>query len=448
MNIKKLTANFIAIAIAFSLCARADSNAKLSVLDSTGKIIAEFNSLSKFEKEEKNAYVQIAVDEAVKIITEKENLSEKSAKKQLFKGGYTIYTACDSVVNSALNESCDNLDQKINIGSAITDLNGNLIAAYSTNSKDALNFSTNPTDPCSAFKPLSVYTPAIENGVINWSSRYEDSPYKQVKEENGSYRDWPKNASGVYTKKYAYPFQAVKESINTVAVKCLNDVGVNQSIQFLETKLGISLADEKYTASVYGEDEVIGNIALGSLSQGVSPVDMAGYYQMFANGGFYSAPKAVLKIADIDSNIIYTREKTTTQVIKTDTSELMNRMLREVVAPGGTGENIDCADIEVAGKTGTDESGGNNWFVGITPQYSCSVWHSLNTKNTAPEIFSNIVNNIYKNNPSAVKRFTYKSGLSTVAYCTETGKMAKAGCTLIRLGYFTRNNVPSLCDRH
>ena len=447
MNIKKLSAVFVAASIIFSLSSCAKSNTKLSILDSTGKNIAEFNSLSKFEKEEKRAYVKIVVDEATKIIAEQQGLSEKTAKKHLFKNDYIIHTAYDSAVDLALNEICDDLDKDVNIGSAITDLSGNLVAAYSTDSKDSLNFSTNATDPCSAFKPLSVYAQAIDNGVINWSSRYEDSPYKQI-EEDGVFRDWPKNASGVYTKKYAYPYQAIKESINTVAVKCLKDVGVNQSINFLETKLGISLTDEKNRASIYGEDEVIGNLALGSLSAGVSPIDMAGYYQIFANGGSYTAPKSVLKITDASGAVIYTRKTVSIQVIKTTTSELMNRMLKEVVSPGGTAEKVNCGDIEVAGKTGTDESGENNWFVGVTPKYSCSVWHSLNPSNIAPEIFSAIVNNVYQANPSAVKNFTYKSGLSTVAYCTETGKMAKSGCTLIRLGYFARNNVPSLCDRH
>ena len=448
MKIKSAISIFAITAVIFTLCGCLGNNTPLTVLDSKGEKIVEYKSLSKYEKDENNAYIQIAVDEAVKIIAEKQNLSEKTAKKQLFNGGYTLYTAFDSAVDKALNKTCDSLDKEINIGGAITDLNGNLIAAYSTDSKDNLNFATKLTDPCSAFKPLSVYAQAVENGVINWSTRYEDSPYKQIKGEDGKYRDWPKNASNVYTKRYAYPFQAIKESINTVAVKCLKDVGVNNSVDFLQTKLGISLADEKYTASVYGEDEIIGNIALGSLSKGVSVVDMAGYYQMFANGGYYSAPKAVLKITDNNSNEIYKIENKPQQVIKATTSELMNRMLREVVTVGGTGEKANCGDVEVAGKTGTDETGANNWFVGVTPQYSCSVWHSTQANNTAPEIFSAIVNEIYENNTSAVKSFTYKAGLSTVAYCTETGKMAKAGCTLIRVGYFTHDNVPSLCERH
>lgn len=447
MKIKNLVIVFLILNLVFTFCGCSGFSTPLKILDAEGNTIVEYKSLSKYEKDEKNAYIQIAIDEAVEIIAEKKSLSEKTAKKQLFSGGYTIHTAYQSKIDKSLNDTCDGLDKEMNIGSAITDLNGNLIAAYSTNSKDNLNFATNPTDPCSAFKPLSVYSQAIENGVINWSSRYEDSPYKKVKGEDGQYRDWPKNASNVYTKRYAYPFQAIKESINTVAVKCLNDVGVNNSVDFLQSKLGISLVDEEYKSSIYGEDEIIGNIALGSLSKGVSVVDMAGYYQMFANGGYYTAPKAVLKIVDV-SKEIYVREVKTEQVIKATTAELMNRMLREVVTVGGTGEKARCGDIEVAGKTGTDESGDNNWFVGVSPQYSCSVWHSSQVKNMAPDIFGAVISEIYKNDSSAIKSFTYKAGLSTVAYCTETGKMAKAGCTLIRVGYFTHDNIPSLCDRH
>ena len=448
MKVKKLISFFLTATLVLGLCGCGSGGQPVFVLSSDGDVLARLENLSQIQKDKNKAYLQIAVDEAVKIIAEKEKISEKSAEKQLFKGGYNIYTAYDTEVGKALEETCDMLDTDINIGSAVTDLKGNLVAVYSTDSKDKINFSTKACDPCSAFKPLSVYAQAIDKDIINWSSRYEDSPYKQVKGEDGIYRDWPRNATGIYTKRYAYTFQAVKESINTVAVKCLKDLGVNNSIDFLQSQLGISLADEKYTASVYGEDEIIGNIALGSLSKGVSPVDMAGYYQMFANGGFYSKPTAVHKITDAQKNEIYKKEETLKQVIKATTSELMNRLLREVVTTGGTGAKAYSEGVEVAGKTGTDELGDNNWFVGLTPEYSCSIWHSNKEKNTAPEIFSAAIYNIYKNKPSAQKVFTYKAGLSSVAYCTETGMMAKQGCALIRLGYYTHGNVPSLCDRH
>lgn len=448
MKIKRLVIGLLCVMLAFSTTGCVGGKTPLKILSSDGAVIAEYKSLKAMLKDENSAYLEIVANEAADIIAKVQKCNEKQAKKQLFKGEYTVYTAFDSDINKKLKDACVSYDGEMNVGSAVTDLNGQLVAVYSTPSKDGENYATIKTDPCSAFKPLSVYAPAIDEGIIYWSSRYEDSPYKQVKGEDGFWRDWPKNANNVYTKRYAYIFQAIKESINTVAVKCLADYGVNNSVEFLEKNFDIALSYEKYTSSVYGEDEIIGNIALGSLRKGVSPLDMAGYYQIFANGGSYTEPRAILKICDAKGNEIYKREAESKAVIKGSTSELMNRLLREVVTADGTGSKAAVEGIEIAGKTGTDEVGGNNWFVGVTPQYSCSVWHSDSTKNIAAEIYSKAVKSIYEAKPTAVKSFTYSQGLMSVAYCTETGKMAKAGCILIRLGYYTQDNVPDLCDRH
>ena len=175
---------------------------------------------------------------------------------------------------------------------------------------------------------------------------------------------------------------------------------------------------------------------------------MAGYYQIFGNGGKYEAPKTVLKISDINGKEIFKREYAPKQVIKPTTAEIMNRLLREVVTPDGTGAKAKCDGIEVAGKTGTDETDSNNWFVGITPEYSCAFWHSYQGKNNAASIFSQAMGEIYKAKPEAKKTFSYSSGLQRVAYCTETGKQFSTGCPLIYTGYFTKDNLPDFCNRH
>jgi penicillin-binding protein 1A len=261
-------------------------------------------------------------------------------------------------------------------------------------------------------------------------------------------RPWPNNSTGIFSERYAYIYQAVKESLNTVAVKCLADYGINNSIKFLEEKFAIPLSYEKELSAKRGEEEVMGNIALGFLSQGVSTVDMAGYYQIFANGGKYQAPKTILKICDCEGNEIYSRQYSQKQVFKSTTADMMNYILKEVVSPGGTGEKARCEKVRVAGKTGTDDLGENNWFVGVTPEYSAAFWHGFNDKNIASQIFSSAINEIY-NELSPIKReFIYTSPLERVVYCTETGKRAGANCGLIHMGYFTREEVPSPCDRH
>ena len=353
------------------------------------------------------------------------------------------------MVNKDLKKACKDYDKNVDVAAAITDLNGNLVAAYGTDKgKDAENLATALNQPCSSLKPLSVYAPAIDDGTINWSSRYEDSPYKYVKNLEGVMRPWPSNSSEVYSERYAYIYQAIMESMNTVAVKCLKDYGIEKSISFLEKSFNMRVGPEKTTAKTLGAEEVIGNIALGFLTDGASVVDMAGYYQVFANGGKYEAPLAVLKLCDSSGKTIYERKYSPNQVIKNTTADIMNKMLKEVVNEGGTGEDAKCQSVEVAGKTGTDDNFKNNWFVGVTPEYSCAFWHGLSDKNLAAKIFSSAVDKIYSSKKDYKKNFAFHSNLKKVAYCTESGKQLNPNCTIIRTGYYTFDNVPGLCDRH
>ncbi len=429
-------------------CACSTANA-LKVLASDGEILATVKSDRAVRKDSNKAYLEIVVDEATKIIANLQNVDEEKAKNLLYNSGYTVYTAMDKIVSNALAEVCAQKETDFEIAAAITNLNADLVAVYSTDAgKKSENLATKLNPPCSSLKPLSVYAPALDNGTINWASRYEDSAYKYIKNLEGVMSPWPNNATGVYSGRYAYIHQAIAESLNTVAVKCLADYGINNSIKFLEDNFGIALLPEKTSAAANGQEEIMGNIALGYLTNGVSVVDMAGYYQIFANGGKYETPKTVLKICDSEGNEIYSREYSSKQVIKQTTAEIMNYMLKDVVAPGGTGEKAKCEKVEAAGKTGTDDSGGNNWFVGVTPEYSWAFWHGYNTKNNAAEVFSSAVNGIYNEKTEFVKNFTYSSDITQVAYCTESGKQFKSGCSLIRMGYFVQDNVPSLCDRH
>ncbi len=434
--------------MSFGACT-SEKNA-LKIMGNDDKSFAVVKSERNLKKSEYETYLLVVADEAVEIIAEKYQLDQEEAKKKLYSGGYTVYTAFDKTVNDNLKSACEEKCQMLDTAVSITDLESNIIAIYSSGkSEEGEDFALKSNRPCSSFKPLSVYAPALDNGTINWSSRYEDSPYKYVKNLEGIMSPWPNNATKIYSERYAYIFQAVKESLNTVAVKCLSDYGIENSINFLEENFGVLLNPEVTTAKVKGYEEVIGNIALGFLSSGVSTVDMAGYYQIFANGGKYDTPRAIVKICDSEGSIIYKREYSPKQVVKQSTAEIMNRMLKEVVSTGGTGEKAYSQKVEVAGKTGTDDNGENNWFVGVTPEYSIAFWHGYDDKNRAAEFFSNAIDKIYNAKDQYKKRFTYRAvDVKEVVYCTESAKQFKSGCSFVRTGYYTQDKMPGVCDRH
>lgn len=419
---------------------------KITILDSKGNILIQTNKKSQLYKDENAAYLDIAFNEAAAALAEKNKIDIKKAEKLLFKGEHTIHTAFDSSAFASLFSACNLKDNDFSTAAALCDHKGNLIAAYGYYKEG--NLSTKETAPYSALKPLSVYAPAIDAGLINWTSQYEDSPYKKIEDEKGVLQNWPANHTGTYAMKNTTVCDAISASLNTVAVKCLKDLGVQNSLAFLQKKLNIPLEEEAYVIQKYGEEEVLSSLALGYLEKGVSPVNMAGYYTIFATGGSYTEPKAVLKITDSQNSVVYKRQESKTQVISPESADIMNKLLQNVVKIGGTGEQINLQGVEVAGKTGTGDGNEANWFVGITPTYSLAVWHSQNENNKADEIFSAAMEGIYFSNPSLNKRFVTHKNLKMMVYCADSGMAISQNCSLVKMGYFSQKENLALCNIH
>lgn len=436
------------VMIAGCLCSCGNSSKTLSILDQAGAVVAELPEKYSFE-EAKLTYCDVAVNEAVQILSERFQCSESKAREMLWDDEYQIYTYYDEEAQTALTQNGKKYIDAFDCGGAITDLKGNLVAAYGHSAQEIdINYALHTAPPYSSLKPLSVYAQAIEKGLVDWSKVYEDSPYKQIELSDGSVRDWPMNADGQYRNADVTVYEAIKKSLNTVAVKCLKDVGVNTSVEFLQKNFSIPLSSEQYTATIYGEEEIIGNVAMGYLKEGVSPVDMAGYYQIFVTGGEYIRPAAVQKICDKEGKEFYTREYNAKDVISPITSDLMNKLLQGVTKTGGTGVEANCGDVEVAGKTGSADANAECWFVGLTPEYSCAIWHGKNYKNLAPVIFSRTMKAIYEKKTDLKKTFAMHSSLEKFIYCEESGKSISSGCTSIQMGYYVSGTELQMCDKH
>ena len=388
-------------------------------------------------------YVQLALTEAVIALAQAKDCSESRAERLLFSGGYAIHTALDPVTFSAVRSAYETAPEGLPFGCAITDLNGALCAVYSGGEA---SYALQPQSPHSAFKPLSVYAPALDAGLIHWGSRWRDEPYKQLKGENGLPINWPANATAQYSYEEESLRDSIRHSLNTVAVHCLHKYGVSRSLDFLEQSFDIDLTAERQRMEDADEDEIIGNIALGSLLVGVSPVDMAGYYQIFANYGMYTQPYTVTTIQDAAGTAVYTCAATARQVIDPTTGCIMNRLLQSVVQRGSTGEDAACENIRVAGKTGTDDLGTGNWFVGVTPQYSCAVWHGSNRDgNRAAALFASIVEGLPAHTQTD---FADCAGVHKGTFCKETGLLFTRRCSKIETGYYATGPAPGVCDGH
>lgn len=420
----------------------------VTFLDGEGKTLLQTKTVSDIYETEQWAYLELAYAEAVQLIAQQEKCSEEEAGNRIMNEGYRIQTMLDSAAFEALKSVADKWGSVCNTATAITDLNGSVLAVFSTDTENKkVNYSRQRCSPHSSFKPLSVYTPAIENGKANWSSLYHDSAYKQLEDGSGVLRDWPTNASGKYSDEYVTVQEAIRVSLNTVAVKCLKDLGVQESVDFLQKSFDAPLEAEAFTLEQYGADEVIGSIALGSLEAGVTPVEMAGYYQIFATGGMYTKPATVRAICREDGTAIYTWQASPRQVVGSETADIMNKLLQGVVSAGGTGELAACEGIEIAGKTGTGDDFEDNWFVGVTPGYCLAVWHGQAQKNQADEMFASVIGKLYSDQPDANRKFITHKSLKQAVYCVRSGKAISDHCTLIDIGYYANPDELTTCDK-
>ena len=416
----------------------------LTVLDAQGNTLMVLREDTNLANDPRAAYLEIVAAEVATVLALAENSSPEAVLKELFTRKLVVQTAFDQRVFDAMVAAVDAEKVSSEVGCAITDTMGNLLAAYS---RGAQNNAATPKAPYSSFKPLSVYLPAIENRQVTWFTQIQDAPYKQLT-ENGATQPWPSNADGTYSYEQVMICDALALSLNTVAVKVLSQVGVETSMTFLKEKLGIPLVEETQALKNTNAEEILGNIALGYLETGVSPVDMAGYYQIFATGGRYLEPAAVKSITDGAGNVLFTRSTKMTQVADAQACDVMNRMLQGVTQGKGTGTAAKLSGVEVAGKTGTGDDHSGNWFVGLIPGYSCAVWHGQAQENRAAALFGKIMQTVYEGSEAKKTQFNANDVLTPVICCAESGMPIGNNCRIIKEGYLLPGQETQPCNIH
>lgn len=294
---------------------------------------------------------------------------------QLRRGGYQIYTTMDSQAQKAMFEEYQNADnfEKSNTdvlsqsAMVITDHSNGAIVAMMGGRDYAvkgLNRVTVKRQPGSSFKPIVSYAPAIESG--------EYFPWSTLRDDKQCFGNYCPTDLG--SNKYVGAIEmteAVKRSTNLPAVWLLNEIGLKNGFEFAKN-MGIHFEDEDYNLS----------IALGGLTKGATPIEMAEAYNAFANGGIHYDSYSIKKIDDRNGKQVYSyKPEKAKRVMKEQTAYYMTQMMEEVVR-SGTGRAAQM-DRPVAGKTGSTQHSipGYNgpgsrdfWFVGYTPQWTAAVW--------------------------------------------------------------------------
>lgn len=306
------------------------------------------------------------IDEALRESAELLGLSAD----EVIQGGFKIYTAYDARLQTIADEvyadssffpAAASDGTPIQSAMAVVDTNNGAVLAmiggrdYTV--RRGLNRATQMRrQPGSALKPLAVYGPALELGYTTASVLLDE------KTSFGGYT--PRNAGDRY---YGLVTMrtAIRNSLNTTAVRLLEEIGLDASIQYLN-KMGIPTRNSDRNLS----------LALGSMTYGVTPVELAAAYVPYANGGIYHQPYCVERIETVDGSNIYERKDSGKQVLSAQNAFLMTSLLQSVVS-SGTGTRMLAANTPIAGKTGTvSMTGGNRdiWMTAYTPEISVAVW--------------------------------------------------------------------------
>ena len=293
--------------------------------------------------------------------------------EEVLTGGLRVYAG----MNPALQQDAEALfmdeasfpedaDDGTPVQAALTALDANtgelraLIGGRSYDVRRGLNRATGMRrQPGSAFKPVSTYAAAIDAYGYLPTSVVDDTPRTFA----GGYT--PGNAGGATYGKVTLR-EALSRSLNIATVALAEEIGP-PALRTYAQRFGLELSPKDANLS----------LALGSLTDGVSPADLGAAYCALANGGGQVKAHAIRFIEDNEGHVVYEAPSDENRAVSEETAYMITDMLK-TAATSGSAKALAACGLPVAGKTGTvadGESGTRDlWTVAYTPQTAVSVW--------------------------------------------------------------------------
>ena len=432
-------------------------------------------------------YADMVIEDVIKDLMKEYNYSEKMASILVYNGGLNIYSLVDPEIQTILEEAFKNESNFPETGSGIMpqcsaividpytgDVLGVVGARGEKTANRVLNFATqSKRPPGSAIKPLAVYSPAFEQGILTWSTVLEDTPHSFLPDASGKLYAWPRNSTRTY-RGYINVAYALKVSTNTVAVKLLEKVGLENAFDFCYDTLNMKSMIEygEFSDGTAYSDIGLASLALGQLNYGVTVREITAAYSMFVNSGIYSDSNSYLKVTDSSGNILLENGYEGTVAISEETASIMNMLLESVPRSGGTASAIEFDskyDIDVAGKTGSAGDYYDRWFIGYTPSYICGVWYGYEypkpisaSSNPCVKVWDAVMGKIHEDKVIANMQegdeyleFNVSNNLVQATFCKDSGLLMSEACShdprgnRAETGWFVKGTEPTTyCETH
>jgi penicillin-binding protein 1A len=222
----------------------------------------------------------------------------------------------------------------------------------------------------SCIKPLSVYAPALEKGLITWASLYDDEP---LTERQG--KPWPANADGLYRGRVTVG-ESVAHSLNPTAVRILEELGVEQAFSFAREAMGLGGLISPDEGGAH--DRTVSSLALGQQSRGITSRELTAAYTAFY-GGTRREAVSYHRVLDAEGKVLLENDSaaSASRVLSEGNAAVMTRLLMTVNSHGTAARYLDRTNalgLESAGKTGTTQGGCDRRYVGMTPRLLAGVW--------------------------------------------------------------------------
>ena len=398
------------------------------------KPLADFIKPGSSSAAAKSAFKDYLIETIKNDLMKEYDLTEEQAVKIIYTKGLNIYSTMDSQAQNAITKQFKNKEnfpstvkksKGVEAAMVITEIGTGeikaMVGSRSASGQMLFNRATNPRQPGSSIKPLSVYAPALQKSYEYRKSgskfKYVNTGYdKQGTKDWGDYitasstvidepltvngKTWPQNVTRSFSGQNTFR-TAIQKSINTCAVKILAQVGISYSMEMVQS-FGITTAISDTSES--HNDYNLAALGLGAMTEGVTPLEMSVAYAVFPNKGVRNTPICYTRVDDANGRTLLEAKSETVKVLDEGVAWIMTDVLRSIVTQGIAG-NAAISGTPVGGKTGTTDDRYDIWFDGFTPTYSAALWIGTDdnvamdrASDAAAALWSKIMSNVKRAN--------------------------------------------------